>query len=99
MARWYVERVKIIKAGLDLRSLFDRITHRDKDVFDLLADERDRVQVALVKASARQSYIDPLAFQSAGFGFRGKPLVYASDLGLYFRGKLVDPAPELCALT
>src|ERR1700749_3721278 len=56
-----VERGEVVEASLDFRAVFDRVAHRDEDVFDALAQERYRVKVAATLAASGQRHVKALA--------------------------------------
>ena len=93
-----VERVEIIEARFDLRAVLDRVTHRDKHIFDPLPNKRDRMKMTLPGSRARQSDIDLLALERACFGLRRKLLVETRDLRFDLRADLIHLTAELSAL-
>src|ERR1044072_2258690 len=62
-----VERGEVVEVCLDLRPVLDRVAHRDEDVLDALAQERNRVQVPAPWPAAGQRHIHALTldFQQA----------------------------------
>src|SRR6185503_12082218 len=56
-----VERAEVVEVSLDLAIIFNRIAERDENVFQLLAQERDRMAMSEPRPAARQSDVDTLA--------------------------------------
>src|SRR6185295_17156822 len=92
-----IERVEVVKAGFDLGSIFNRITHRHKHVLDFLPNERERMKMPVSGPRAGQRDIDLFALESFGLRFGGKLFAEARDLGLDFRADFIDLAPEFSA--
>ena len=57
-----IQRVKVVIIRLDLAVVLDRVAHRDKNVLDLLPQDRDHVQMACSRPAAGNSDIDRFAF-------------------------------------
>src|SRR5688572_8318452 len=56
-----VERVEVVEIGFDLAIVFDGVTECDKDVFDALAQQGDRMAMAGARATSRHRHVDNLA--------------------------------------
>jgi hypothetical protein len=56
-----VQRGEVVEVRLDLAAVFDDVAERDEDVFDALAQNRDRVTVAVRRTAAGQRHVDALA--------------------------------------
>src|SRR5262249_33990354 len=98
MARRYVQRIEVVEAGFNLRTIGDRIAHRHKYVFDSLANQGDRMQVTASRPGAGQCDIDRLALQRGRLSLRGELLVESSDLGLDLCADFIHHAAKLSAL-
>ena len=55
-----VQCVEVVEVGFNFPIVLDRITKSDKDVFNLFAQKRDWMQVALTRSSSRERDIDTL---------------------------------------
>ncbi len=53
-----VKRIEVVEVGFDFPIVLDRVTESDKDVFNLLTQERDWMKVTLAQPSARKRDID-----------------------------------------
>ena len=62
MALGDIQRVEIVIIRLDFAVVLDRIAHRDENVFDLLPQYRDRMQMPCSRTAAGKCYIEAFAF-------------------------------------
>src|SRR5713101_9345609 len=56
-----------LKVSFDLAIVFDGIAERDKDVFDALPHQSDRMQVSRTRATARNGNVETFALGAHGF--------------------------------
>ena len=69
MMRRKVQSLKIVIIGLNFRAFFDRKTHGDEYLLDLLLEEDDRMRGTPVSFLSRQSEIDCLGSGLRSFEF------------------------------
>src|SRR5215813_4535185 len=93
-----VQRVEVVEVVLDLRPVLDLVAHRDKDVFDRLPQQRDRMKVAPPYAASGQRYVNALFGQLFGLSFRGETGLQFFDLGFDVIFQLVEPLPRHATL-
>src|ERR1041385_6344767 len=62
-----IERVEVVEIRFDLAVVFDRVTKRDEDVFQTLAQQSDRMTMAGAWATSRHRDVDTLARRSCRF--------------------------------
>ena len=63
MAGGNIQGVEVVVGAFDFRTILDGVAHRDEDVFDLFADDRQRMAVSDAPAIARQRDIQRFALQ------------------------------------
>src|SRR5262249_40680750 len=90
-----IKCVKVVERGFDLRSVFDRVTHRNEHVFYSLADEGNRVKTAACWRGSRQRYVDCVAFQGGRLGRRRVLRCQRLDPLLDLRAELINLAAKL----
>src|SRR5437660_1594923 len=95
MPGWNIQRVEIVKAGLDLGAVLYRITHRDKHSLNSLTNERDRMKMSLTWTAAGKRYVNLLALESQRLGVLGELLIEPRDFRFNLRAELVHLASEL----
>src|SRR5215813_2312229 len=99
MTRWNIESVEVVETRFDLRPVFHRITHRDKNVFDFLPDECYRMKVTLFRTYAGQGDIKRLAFERSSLRLSRKLFCKTCDLSLDLGADFIHLLPKFGALT
>ena len=83
MACRNVERLEVVVGVFDFRAVFDGVAHRDEDVFDLLARDRQRMAVADPSPVSRQGYVEAFALECrSGFRLR-RVLCWSASSALF----------------
>src|SRR5215813_2864633 len=62
-----VQRVEVVEVSFDLAVVFDRIPERDENIFNPLAQKRDRMQMATTRPATGNRDIDAFAFRACCF--------------------------------
>src|SRR5215813_7775120 len=79
-----VERGEVVEVCFDLAAVFDDVTERHEDIFDSLAQDRDRVAMAVRRTPAGQRHVDAFARRAFGFDVLLEILLGLLD-GLHYR--------------
>src|SRR6266403_5267830 len=65
MAGRDVECIEVVVRAFDFRTIFDGVAHRDENVFDFLADNRQRMAMSDALTVSRKADIDGFTFERA----------------------------------
>ena len=76
-----VQRGEVIKRRFNFGAVFDLVTHRNKDVFDALAQERDRMQMSGGKTASGQRYVNVFFDELRGFALVGETVEQLVNFG------------------
>src|SRR5437016_6778960 len=94
----HVEGLEVVVVALDLRAVGDPESEPDEDVYDLVDDLGDRVQVPERRFAARERDIDAFRLEAAGGLRRVERAAAPGDRRLQSRADRVGDHPDFLAL-